>query len=330
MRTTPPLALACALTGVVALPGCYRGDPLPADSSVAPAASTSDDSAATSASTGADEPTSTAASTGGPDASSGGTGATSGATGAPEATPCTAIDLLFVVDDSSTMAEEQVRLAAAAPGFIAAMRAKLPGVADLHIGVISTGSPALGVSADRCGPFASGLGFMTQDDDLAVALGCAAQVGVAGNPDERPMEMLLAAVDDLANDPGGPNADFVRKAALLVAVIVTDEEDDHELDPAWGSEGDPADWFAGLTAIKGGHAGDFVVLTLVGTPAPNACPPFQWDGKTGAEPAPRLAEFSAMFPFGRVGDVCAPSYDAFLLDAVPLVTGACANFVPVE
>jgi len=316
MLTTSNITLACTLTCIVSLPGCSRDDEPPADSTATPAASTSDGPEPEATSTGAVDPTST--------------DTTSGSTGSAEAAPCAAIDVLFVVDDSSTMAEEQVRLSAAAPNFIAAMRAKLPDVAVVHVGVISTNSPALGVSAGRCGPFVGGLGFMTQDDNLSVSLVCAAQVGVAGSPDERPMEMLLAAVDDLANEPGGLNSDFVRKPALLVAVIVTDEEDDHEIDPAWGSEGDPAAWFAGLTAIKDGYAEDIVVLSLVGTPAPNACPPFQWDGKTGAEPAPRISEFTAMFPFGRVGDVCAPSYDAFFLDAVPVVADACASFVAVE
>jgi hypothetical protein len=247
-----------------------------------------------------------------------------------EAVPCTAIDLLFVVDNSSTMAEEQIRLGAAAPDFVAAVGANLPDVETVHVGVVSTDDPALAVSAGRCGPFVGGLGHMTRDDDLSQALTCALQVGTGGSPDERPIEVLLAAVADLANQPGGFNSDFIRESALLVVVIVTDEEDDHEVDLAWGSAGDPVDWFAGLTAIKGGIAGDVVVLSLVGTPAPNACPPFQWDGKEGAEPAPRLAEFTRMFSSGRVGDVCAPSYDTFFFDAVPAIARACAGFIPGE
>lgn len=323
MLTTSHIALACILTAIVALPACSGDDEPATGLTAAPAASSSDGTEPEQTSTGPVEPTSTGK-------TSDSTGTSAGSTGSAQAVPCAAIDVLFVVDDSSTMAEEQVRLSAAAPNFIAALRAKLPDVAVVHVGVISTDAPALGVSAGRCGPFMGGLGFMTQDDNLAVTLGCATQVGVAGSPDERPMEMLRAAVDDLANQPGGLNSDFIRKPALLVAVIVTDEEDDHELDPAWGSEGEPTDWFAGLTAIKDGYAEDIVILSLAGTPAPNACPLFQWDGKSGAELAPRISEFTAMFPFGRVGDVCAPSYDAFLLDAVPVIADACASFVPVE
>lgn len=258
-------------------------------------------------------------------------GATSSGSTEPEGVvPCTAIDFLFVVDNSSTMADEQIRLGAAAPEFIAAVLGNLPAVEVVHVGVISTDTSSLAVSAGRCGPYASGLGFMTQDDDLTSTLGCAVTVGAGGNPDERPMDMLVAAIDDLANQPGGLNSDFVRKPSLLVLVLVTDEEDDHEADLAWGSDGEPPEWFDRVTAVKGGLAGDFVVLSLVGVPGPNACPPVPWDGKEGAELAPRLAEFTGMFPFGRVGDVCAPSYDGFFFDAVPTVAQACAGFIPVE
>lgn len=316
MLSTSHIALTCALASL--LTGCPGGDD-PSDPGPPPHAPPPD--ATTSA--GTTDTTDVAGTTS--------TGAAStGASEPAEVVPCTAIDFLFVVDNSSTMTEEQVRLGAAAPNFIAAVRARLPDVDVVHVGVISTDDPAIGVVAARCGPFAGGLGFMTQDDDLSTSLVCAAQVGVDGDPDERPIDMLLAAVDDLANQPGGLNSDFVRKPSLLVVVLVTDEEDDHEADPAWGSAGDPAGWSSDLAAIKDGHAGDVVVLSLLGTPGPNACPPFQWNGKEGAELAPRLAEFTRMFPFGRVGDVCAPSYDTFFFDAVPAVAEACAGFVPVE
>lgn len=324
MLTTTHAALACIVTSLLALPSCPADDDADPSTPPAPPATT------TAPPMPDDSTTGDATSTG--DTSTDTTGPITGGLDIDPAdvVPCTAMDVLFVVDNSSTMAEEQVRLSAAASNFIAAVRTKLTDVDDLHIGVISTDTPSLATSATRCGPFASGLGFMTPDDKLAVSLVCAAQVGVTGNPDERPIDMLLAAVDDLANEPGGLNSDFVRKDALLVVVLVTDEEDDHELDPAWGSAGDPPDWFTGLTAIKDGLAGDVALLSLIGTQPPNACPEFQWDGKDGAEPAARLAEFTDMFPFGRVGDVCAASYDQFFLDSVAVIADACANFVPLE
>ena len=86
-----------------------------------------------------------------------------------------------------------------------------------------------------------------------------------------------------------------------------------------------------LQDVQAGRAPELAALVgavielgqVVGVPTPNACPSFQWDGKEGAELAPRLAELTAMFPFERVADVCAPSYDDALFDAVPAVTAAC-------
>ena len=71
----------------------------------------------------------------------------------------------------------------------------------------------------------------------------------------------------------------------------------------------------------------FVVLSLIGTEKPNACPEFQWDGSEGAEIAPRLREFTESFPRNAVGDVCAAEYGTFLDGVVPQIVQACQNYV---
>jgi len=254
----------------------------------------------------------------------------SGTTG-EGAVPCTAVDFVFVLDNTDTMAEEQVKLIAGVPMFLTAAMQNLPAVPSYHIGVITTDNPKLVVeNAMPCGPYAEGFTFMTQADDLPVKFECAASVGLGGDPDERPMEMLIRAIDDLDNQLGGKNQLFIRKNALMVVVLLTDEEDDHEEDVGWGSEEDPPEWFQSVTAVKSGHANDVVVLTLAGQPKPNECPADQWNGKDGAELAPRLQAFTEMFPYQAFGDVCAPNYDMFLLDAIGLIVDACANFVPPE
>lgn len=245
--------------------------------------------------------------------------------------PCAAVDLLFILDNTDTMAEEQVKLIAGVPMFLTAAMQNLPGVPSYHVGVITTDNPKLIVENDvPCGPYAEGFTFMTEADELAAKFECAASVGLGGDPDERPMEMLIRAIDDLDNQLGGFNQLFVRKAALLVVVVLTDEEDDHEEDVGWGSEGDPATWFQSVTAVKDGHANDVVVLSLAGRQKPNDCPADQWNGKEGAELAPRLQAFTEMFPYQSFGDVCAPNYDTFLLDSIGLIVEACANFLPPE
>jgi hypothetical protein len=142
------------------------------------------------------------------------------------------------------------------------------------------------------------------------------------------MDMLAAALSDDNLVPGGFHNGFVRENALLVVVVVTNEEDEFEQDTMWGSAGDPGEWAATLAERKGGTAGNVVVLSLLGTPKPNACPDFQWDGTEGAQESPRLIEFTESFPQGAVGDICQPEYATFMLGVVPGVAAACAGYVP--
>ena len=123
---------------------------------------------------------------------------------------CKKVDLLFVVDDSGSMADEQANLVASFPGFIAAMQQELAETEGYHIGVVTsdvyiydlecnplsignlvyrTGGPD--ASGGNCGPYTSGLSFMTENDDLADTFACAAQVGTGGDGDEHPMEAML-------------------------------------------------------------------------------------------------------------------------------------------
>jgi hypothetical protein len=267
--------------------------------------------------------------------------------GPPIVRGCDKVDLLFVIDNSHSMVDEQDNLIAAVPGFVAAIES-LEDVESFHVGIVSTDAYARQPEACRalgalitqtggensssavCGPWSSGR-FMTEEDDFTDGFRCAARIGTAGDGDERPIEAVLTAVSPEMGAPGACNEGFVRDDALLVVVLITDEEDDHEMlgpfDIA-GSPGDPPQWFQALVERKGGVPDNVAVLSLLGHPKPNACPEFQWDGFDGAEIAPRLIAFTEMFPAGAYGDVCAPNYDEFFTDAVAEVATACTDFVP--
>jgi len=265
---------------------------------------------------------------------------------APGEDSCTKIDLLFVIDNSGSMAGEQENLAASVPGFIDVMRETLVDADSLHIGVTTTdantGNAApcnvdgalvtrtsgADSSEATCGPYALGGPFMTEDDDLDVAFSCAARVGTEGIPFERPMDTLRAAITPGINAPGQCNEGFVRPDALLVVVVITDEED--HLDSAViqnGSADDPPGWFTDVVALKGGIEENIVLLSLVGTPSPSACDGLVGEDE-GAQVAPRLISFTEMFTYGTVGDVCADSYAAFFADAVSVIDIACEGFTP--
>lgn len=252
--------------------------------------------------------------------------------GATEAKPCVKIDLLFVVDNSSSMKQEQVNLVASFPTFVSEIQQELADAESLHIGVVSTDdyehneppcdetlgalvtqTGGEGASAAKCGPFASGRRFMNEKDDLPNSFTCAAQVGIDGSGDEMPVDAALAALGPELAGPGACNEEFVREDALLVLVIITDEEED-------GSAGDPPQWFNAITALKGGIETNVVVLSLIGPKNP-AC-------KDAAEIGERLTEFTEMFTYGSIGQICATNYQMFFHDAITGIAEACDHFMP--
>jgi hypothetical protein len=268
---------------------------------------------------------------------------------------CERVDLLFVIDNSGSMADEQVNLVNSFPGFISEIQTQLGDADSYHVGVITTdeyeyndgceeeGAMVISTGGDDssdevCGPYADGYTYMTQSDKLDVAFACAAKVGTDGDGDERPMQTMQAALQPNMNGPGDCNEGFLRDDALLVIVVITDEEDDEEEDGCLqtahpGSDGDPADWFEGVVEAKGGVEENIVVLALVGPPGPDpeACPVLDKcvSGVDGAEVAERVVEFTEMFTNGFVGRICEPSYASFFSEAVGVISTACENFVPI-
>lgn len=270
---------------------------------------------------------------------------------------CRAVDLLFVIDNSGSMEDEQANLIASFPGFITAMRSQLSDELGYNVGITSsdlyagnstclqegaliTQTLGMGASNQNCAPFSSDLRFMTEDDDLEAKFGCAAQVGIDGDGNERPMQTMLAALSPEMTGPGGCNEGFLRDDALLVVVIITDEEDDHETVgcsngtvntmPQPGSLGEPDQWFDQIVAAKGGDERRVVVLSLVGPQGLAACPALEKcvGGVTGAEVADRIIDFTNRFTFGFVGGVCEP-YGPFFSNAIADIVTACDDFTPV-
>jgi hypothetical protein len=162
----------------------------------------------------------------------------------------TQLDVLFVIDDSSSMREEQQVLIRNFPDFIAVLENLEGGLPDIHIGVISTdvgagpftdasctlngndGSLLIGddcpiVGSERflrSAPTASGRDT-NFEGTLTAAFGCIADLGVGGCGFERPLESVRRALD------GHPdNAGFRRPGAQLAIVFLTDEDDCSALD----------------------------------------------------------------------------------------------------
>ncbi|WAS92069.1 hypothetical protein [Nannocystis punicea] len=250
----------------------------------------------------------------------------------PEPKACLKVDLLFVVDNSSSMKDEQDNLVASFPGFVQEIQQQLVDAESLHIGVVSTDkyegneNPCDGVlgglitqtdgsnsSNAYCGPYVSGKRYMTEQDDLGTRFSCAAQVGTSGDSNEKPLQAALRALGSELGQPGACNEGFVRQDALLVLVVITDEEED-------GSSGDPPDWFNELVALKGGIETNIVTLALIGPENPECA--------SAAEVAHRIIDFAEMFTYGSIGQICADSFQPFFHDAIAVIDQACENFVP--
>lgn len=173
--------------------------------------------------------------------------------------PITALDVLFVVDNSGAMAGEQVVLADGVARFIATLDDRVGHRLDLHIGVTSTnvGTGPVGGGGDSCSGNGDDGRLLVRDDcpaldrpflvdtvdpdspdgprvtnypegELAETLACMVQLGVTGCGFEQQLEAMRRALDGSSSGNDG----FVRREAMLLVVLVTDEDDCSAFDRA--------------------------------------------------------------------------------------------------
>jgi hypothetical protein len=240
------------------------------------------------------------------------------------------------------MSEEQTALIASFGGFVDAIKSQLANADSYHIGIVTSddysgnasGCQTIGslvtqtVDANSsvvdCLPFSSGKRFMDETEpDLAAKFACAANVGVAGDGDERMMLATTNAVSTTTNAPGACNDGFLRDDALLVLVLITDEDDAPDCVPFFGcvgggSPGSPPEWAETIVQRKGGVQGNVVVLGIAGDQG-NSC---------GADYSQRVIAFLNWFTNRSLGDICAPSYEQFFTDAISVIDTACDEFTP--
>ena len=165
-------------------------------------------------------------------------------------------DILFVVDDSNSMSEEQAGVARELPTFVELLQAGAGVKQNLRVGLIST-SVYSAYSArpgqlfltryDQGGwlvPFSmvdggvpDGARFLT-DPDPGIVPRLSASIlglGINGSFQETPFEAARIALTGTGfwttlPDGGNPNAGFLRPGARLLVVAVSDEDDCSEMD----------------------------------------------------------------------------------------------------
>jgi hypothetical protein len=245
----------------------------------------------------------------------------------PRPSGCSSMDLVFVVDNSGSMAEEQNSLVASFPKILPALEALRTSTGqaiDYRIGVMTTD---LSASKDGgrfrrtgggCDAGPSRAWLQKGDANLSAAFACRAMVGTAGASQEQPLACLDQALTTRITD--GSNADngapFVREDALLGVVIITDE-DESNTTPV-------ADFVAGLDRVKKGR--DRWSAALVSGPAAGSCSSSQFGS---AAAAPRLHELIAKIGVnGVASSICAGDLVASLEGALKTFERVCKAFPP--
>ncbi len=159
---------------------------------------------------------------------------------------CDKMDILFVVDDSGSMGEEQANLASNFPRFVEVLDAyrTIGGrELDYRLGVTTTGKDFTtivnidflgmmqtmtisengpnGELQQECGMTRKWI--ESSDADVSSTFSCVAEVGTGGSSTEMPLLMTEMALTERMAD--GSNTGFLREDALLAVVMLTDEDD---------------------------------------------------------------------------------------------------------
>jgi hypothetical protein len=174
--------------------------------------------------------------------------------------------------------------------------------------------PAGEAASNKLCSFTGGNRYIVEGQtNLVDNFACAAQVGLAGHPSERPMDAMVAAMADDINSPTGCNAGFLRSDAILVISFLSD-------DPNVEDAGTPDDWYQAVVDAKGGDPEAVVVLGL--TPAFDDC-----DGK--ASRGAHWSEFVKLFgDRGLEASICGDDYSPFFEQAVAVIDETCDEFEP--
>jgi hypothetical protein len=276
----------------------------------------------------------------------------------PPGAGCDKVDFLFVIDNSSSMEDQQAALIASFPGFIATIQGTLQADSDYHIMVVDTDAAThcqtdcASVPAARCMDPAGGYACTATYDACDTTLGagvveptgeyasnqlCSVAGGkryiVEGEPD---LPMTFGCVAQVGTT--GDNAEKPMDAMVAAlsdalngaggcnegflrddAILVVTFISD---DPKNEDTGTPQTWYDAVLAAKNGDPQSVVVIGI--TP--------YWPGCREDRPTDirgmHWAEFVMKWPRSVHGNVCEFDYTGLFAAAIAEIDGACDTFVP--
>jgi hypothetical protein len=268
------------------------------------------------------------------------------------ASGCQKVDILFVIDNSGSMADNQAKLIQNFPGFAQSIEERLGEDVDYNVGVVT--SDAYAANAPQCRmlgalvsqtPGADGSTaqcfdagrterFLTGEDDLSAQFSCIANVGAGGSASEDPIGAARAALQGTTT--GSCNSGFLRPDSLLVLAFLTDE-DTLTMDEAFSTWEDglaaveiglgnaspdhfTSKWIKGIAEASQHHPDNTVVLSITTGVAGSQC--------STEQDASMLLDYTSKYKYHHAVDLCAPSYGEPLLAALDPVDTACENYEP--
>jgi hypothetical protein len=264
----------------------------------------------------------------------------------PPAVECRKMDIVFVIDNSQSMKEEQENLGKNFPEFVKVIneyKTAKGELLDYRVAITSTDDqgnnkwdqgrftksygPVPGLS---CNPGPNNNPWLVREDaDIGAYFSCRAQLGTSGANTERPLQAAKLALTDRIQD--GTNTmngeSFVREDALLALVIITDEDEG-------GHDGDPnvppaplqsaSEYANDYDKVKADLRGRWAAAVIAGD---KECP----DAKLGkAGEAKRLKQFVSIARNGVFSDICQGDLTNGLKAALDLFTKACRAFPGVK
>lgn len=282
-------------------------------------------------------------------------------TGALE-TGCTKVDFVFVIDNSTSMEDNQQALIASFPGFIDSIKTALGDVTDYHVMVVDTDEG--GRCTQPCDPkdpdyvpFCAEKKYHACEADLddcqdTRGAGVIHPVGsfasnkkcsIAGGRRYMTAEEpdLLAAFSCVAKvgTAGAPSERPMNTIQSLVSPGLNGPGACNEGflrpdailvvtflsdDGNYIDKGEPADWKAAIVDAKNGDENAAVIAGLIPHPELD-CINKQSDGTQGAH----WQEFIELWgEHGVSGSICAADYAPFFAEAVAAIDQTCKNFNP--
>jgi hypothetical protein len=207
------------------------------------------------------------------------------------------VDILWVVDDSGSMANERKILVGNFNRFVQELQNLK---VDFQMGVTSVSALDFGQLRGMT-PI-----IKNTTPDLRAVFETNTTFLASRARWEQGLRMAEFALTAPRTSPGGTNAGFIRPQAALAVIVVTNEDD--------SSFGDPDYYARAFRSLKGKGNENLVTYSVIGGPTPNGCTPPTEAGLYGslASPAFRYADVATKTG-GVVGSICDLSFEQTLI-----------------